>query len=100
MTAVGQAYKASQLQAMLNKHFAKTEGVVTRTTATAKGITVGVYYEGSDEYQTRFDGARHTTFLAADKRTPHDLFTDAVGPADHWVDIQVSLDQEIQAGTA
>lgn len=98
MTAIGQAYKASQLQAMLNRHFKSTEGVTARTTATAKGITIGIYFEGGDEYQERFPNNRQTTFLAADKRTPHELFTDAIGPADHWVDIQWQIDQDARAG--
>lgn len=100
MSVVGQAYKAKQLEGMLNNHFKTTAGVVARTTATAKGITVGVYYEGSEELQVRHGIPRQTTFLAADKRTPHELFIDAVGPADHWVDVHVQLDKDIQEGRA
>lgn len=99
MSAIGQAYKAAQLQNMLRSAI-NDKGVTVHTTATAKGITVGVTYEGSEEYQARFDRPRHTNFFPADKRAVQDLYTAARGPADHWIDIQAQLDDDIQAGRA
>ena len=99
MSKVFNIKKALRVEALLRDAFTDTPGVRLSVHA-IEDHSIGLHavYHGTDEYEVTSGHEAFTATIPSDGVRVSHLWKQALHPLDHWVDVQVQIEQAATAG--